>query len=506
MGDVQAGIQSLSVSRSSNGLSRRGENDLETVQGRMGMLKKIISDLYDEKDNPDGLVLLGIADNSLCRKELVEFFCSPGRLVLEPRDLTYADTFFASSRVIQSVANLYNNVPDGLYTEESWTPPLTKVTKDHILIGNGATEILEAVFWDLCDDNDGVLLSTPYYNAFDEDLSFRAKVQIVPVDVPLPEASNGSGVKQSLNTFAEDTVGCYEKSLADATSKGIRVRAVLICNPHNPTGGIYPRSTIVALAAFAAKHDLHLVMDEIYARSVFPTRDVPNPTQFDSILRIDTKKEAGLDPSRVHVISSASKDFSINGFRIGIFISQHNPDLMDALFANARFAQTASPAGQLFASLLNDKEYLAWFLAENRRRLTASFDWMTDFLNHHKIPYVPGNAGHFLMIDLRAFMDQDVIDSEQSTAPTPNTTDDVRATTAAAAQSKATTPERDLTYRMIKNRVMVAPGAQYHYPVPGFFRLTFSIDPKTLHVGLSRLEKALGLQSWISEQPVLQFD
>lgn len=51
----------------------------------------------------------------------------------------------------------------------------------------------------------------------------------------------------------------------------------------------------------------------------------------------------------------------------------------------------------------------------------------------------------------------------------------------------------------------VAPGAQYHHPQPGFFRLTFSVEPKALQVGLARVEETLGLERWIAEQPPLSF-
>ncbi|PWN34512.1 PLP-dependent transferase [Meira miltonrushii] len=477
-----------------NGLSRRGLKDLEEMSGRVAILLKMFANQFDAKSNPDGIVVLGIADNSLCRTELVEFFTSPGRLQLEPRDLTYADHFYASTRVLKAIAGLYNDVPDGLYSEKDWKPPLKRVEEGHILVGNGATEIIDACFWDLCDEGDGVLLSAPYYNAFDEDLSFRAKVQIVQVHMPEPKSGSGSDAKEPKASFAVDIIKDYEDALQKAKAKGIKCRAVLICNPHNPTGGIYPRETVVALAKFAAKHDLHLVMDEIYARGCFTTKAVPNPTPFDSILGIDVEKEAGLNPSHVHVISSASKDFSINGFRIGIFISQHNPDLITSMGANARFAQTASPAGQLFASLLNDRKYLAWFLQENRRRLTITFDKVTEFLSHHGIPFVPSNAGHFLLIDLQKYLS----DGEQKR-------DGIAGQEAATGQESELTPERELTHKFIEGGVMLAPGSQYHYPAPGFFRMTFSIEPQALQVGLSRIEKVLGLPSWITSQPPVQF-
>lgn len=65
--------------------------------------------------------------------------------------------------------------------------------------------------------------------------------------------------------------------------------------------------------SFSSGSSLARVLSRIYSRSVFRTDDVPEPTPFYSILGIDVEKEAGLNPSRVHVISGASKDFSING-------------------------------------------------------------------------------------------------------------------------------------------------------------------------------------------------
>lgn len=153
----------MNATKNTGGLSRRGQSDARAMEGRGGMLKELLRNQYDKATNPDGIVLLSIADNSLCRKELVEFFTSPGRLVLEPRDLTYADGLFASYRVLNAICKLYNEVPDGFYSDSTWTPPITPLKTEHLIIGNGATEIIESVCWALCDPGEGILLSEPYY-------------------------------------------------------------------------------------------------------------------------------------------------------------------------------------------------------------------------------------------------------------------------------------------------------------------------------------------------------
>jgi histidinol-phosphate/aromatic aminotransferase/cobyric acid decarboxylase-like protein len=167
---------------------------------------------------------------------------------------------------------------------------------------------------------------------------------------------------------------------------------------------------------------------------------------------------------------------------MGLLISQHNQPLMDALFATAMFAQTASPAGQLWAALLNDEKYLDWYLATNRSRLSKTYDYVTHFFKSHQIPYVPGNAGHFFLIDLRAFL-----------KPKNGTVE---------AQRDA---EAKLNSHLIDNGVFIAPGAQYHHPIPGYFRFTFSLESKALKVALERIEKALELQSLVGEQKMVEF-
>lgn len=175
--------------------------------------------------------------------------------------------------------------------------------------------------------------------------------------------------------------------------------------------------------------------------------------------------------------------FSPPGFRLGLFITQHNDGLIHALTATSFFSQTAAPAGQLWAALLNDEKYLDWYLATNRHRLTKTYDYMKAFLRHHQIPYVPSNAGHFLLVDLRNFI---------------KPADDGVETRKIA--------EAKLSSLFITNGVYVAPGAQYHHPVPGFFRLTFSIEPVALVVGLERIEKTLGLEPWIGKQKPVEFE
>lgn len=257
----------------------------------------------------------------------------------------------------------------------------------------------------------------------------------------------------------------------------------------NPTGLVYPRETLVALARLAAKESLHLVVDEIYARSVFSSPDIPDDdaTRFHSILTIDVEKEAGLPLANVHVVTSISKDFGANGFRLGVYVNQGSQDAISAMSSLGILSQSSSPAGALWYLWLEDRGeggFLPYFFAENHRRMTIAYRYITEWAQRHSIRYVAANSGHFVMLDLRPYLKVKEDDD-----------------TDAARKAEA-----DLTQRFIDARVFVAPSAQYHHPQPGWFRFTFSLELGAVRVALQRMEKVMGLESKTVAAPDVERD
>lgn len=215
----------------------------------------------------------------------------------------------------------------------------------------------------------------------------------------------------------------------------------------NPFGRVYSREGLISLAKFAAQENLHLVVDEIYARSIFVSPDLPAAPDFESILSIDVEKEASLPRSSVHVVSSASKDFGVNGFRLGIYINQGNQKVVEAMTSLGILSQASSPAAALFSTWLEDTDFLRWYFEENHRRMTHAYTYLTQWARHHQIPYVPANSGHFVMLDFRRFLPPK---------------DEARAAEAALSQ------------RLLEAGIFIAPGGQYHHPDPGVSFSKFS--------------------------------
>lgn len=110
------------------------------------------------------------------------------------------------------------------------------------------------------------------------------------------------------------------------TSK-IPIKALLLTNPHNPFGQCYPKHVLEGCARFCQDHDIHLISDEVYALSTFDSPDFEDPVPFMSALSLDLPT-LGIDPSRVHVIWSISKDFGSSGLRMVRALPVLDPNIL----------------------------------------------------------------------------------------------------------------------------------------------------------------------------------
>lgn len=147
--------------------------------------------------------------------------------------------------------------------------------------------------------NHGILIPRPSYQAFPADFGAKADLNCVLISF---------GTVDQFPIFA---VANYETTLLEARDKGICIRALLLCNPHNPLGRCYPLETIKAFMQFCNKYDLHLFADEVYALSVFDSSLTP----FISVLSFDSSSD--ISPEYLHVVYGMSKDFAAGGSRLG---------------------------------------------------------------------------------------------------------------------------------------------------------------------------------------------
>ncbi len=194
-----------------------------------------------------------------------------------------------------------------------------EVTPEEILITTGGSEALSFVMGCIADPGDEIIIPEPFYANYN-GFSVANGVKVVPL------ASDIS------DNFALPPVESFEDYITP------RTRAILLCNPGNPTGYLYSREEVRQLADLVRKHDLFLIADEVYREFAYDGK------KHYSIL-----EEPGMEAHAI-VVDSVSKRYSMCGARIGCIVSRNAALMAVCLkFAQARLspptlAQIASEA------------------------------------------------------------------------------------------------------------------------------------------------------------------
>jgi len=206
----------------------------------------------------------------------------------------------------RKIANYYAN--NDIYVEH-----------DDIIVTTGGSEALLFTFGSIMDTGDEVIIPEPFYANYN-GFSTASGVTVVPV------------ISKIENNFALPPIEEFEKLITPKT------KAILICNPGNPTGYLYSKEEIQKLASIAKKHDLFLIADEVYREFAY-----------DDTTHYSVLEENSIENNTI-VIDSVSKRYSMCGARIGCIVSKNKEVINTALkFAQARlspptYAQIASEA------------------------------------------------------------------------------------------------------------------------------------------------------------------
>ena len=252
-----------------------------------------------------------------------------------------------------------------------------------------------------------------------------------------------------------EAVAKYERALQKAEAEGIRIRAILLANPHNPLGRPYEVEALTGYMKLCDKYNIHLISDEVYVKSFFPSNDYPDPPAFVSVLSVDVARY--INPALVHVLYGMSKDFCANGIRIGCIISPWSPEMLEAVKSVLSFARPSSMADQAWLHLLEDQPFLDSYFPLFQRRMTNAYNYCTGILKQHRISYIPVCATSFVWLDLASYLQEDSLDAEY-----------------------------DLAFRFARGGVWVAMGQSFGSERCGNFRLTFATPEKEMKLGMQR--------------------
>ena len=163
---------------------------------------------YDPASNPDGIIALAIAENKLMRDEITEHINKNFKIT--PWHLTYGDGANGSRSLKNAISDFMNE----------HFKPVQPITKDHIVVCNGAGTAVNNLCFCLGEPGDGILLGVPYYTGFVPDIEAYAKFKLLAVTFG------------SIDPLSPEAVSCYEAALKAAEAAGTRVRALLLANPH----------------------------------------------------------------------------------------------------------------------------------------------------------------------------------------------------------------------------------------------------------------------------------
>lgn len=208
---------------------------------------------------------------------------------------------------------------------ESYREKLANYYKKHdihieanqLLITTGGSEALMFVMGSITDAGDEVIIAEPFYANYN-GFATAMDVTVKAVTAKLSE------------NFALPPISEFEAQITDKT------KAIILCNPGNPTGYIYTKDEMQAIANLALKHDLFIVADEVYREFAYEGH------QHHSILEFPELKQHAI------MVDSVSKRFSMCGARIGCLVTKNDEVIKAAMkFAQARlspptFAQIAA--------------------------------------------------------------------------------------------------------------------------------------------------------------------
>lgn len=222
------------------------------------------------------------------------------------------------------------------------------ITRDQVIVTNGGSEAIIMALTVCMDPGDEVIIPEPFYANYN-GFAVAAGVVVKPLTTVLD------------NNWQLPSADEFEKQITPKT------KAIMVCNPNNPTGKLYGREELEKIAAIAKKHNLFLLGDEVYREFIY------GDDKHISLMNLEGMED------RVILMDSISKRFSACGSRIGAFVSK-NADVMQAALRYAQARLCAPTIDQLMAipSVELDDNYFEETLGEYQKRRDVVVEALSD--------------------------------------------------------------------------------------------------------------------------------
>ena len=212
------------------------------------------------------------------------------------------------------------------------------VSEEDVLITTGGSEAIQFTLGSITDMGDELIIPEPFYANYN-GFSVQSGLQVVPVPSSIE------------NGFALPPIEEFEKKITK------RTRAIMICNPGNPTGYLYSEAELEKLREIVQRHDLYLLSDDVYREFT------DDGHKHKSILQLEGLGEHAI------VLDSVSKRYSMCGARIGCIVSRNKAVISTALkFGQARLSPPTLAQVASLGALQTPESYFEEVLEEYQNR------------------------------------------------------------------------------------------------------------------------------------------
>ena len=213
------------------------------------------------------------------------------------------------------------------------------VNSEDIIVTTGGSEALLFALATITDPGDEIIIPEPFYANYHAFAS-STSATVVPV------------ISTIETGFALPSIEDVEKLITP------RTKAILICNPGNPTGYLYSEEEIKQLAGLIKKHDLYLIADEVYREFLYDGTD-----EHFSVMNLDDVQQ------NVIMVDSVSKRYSMCGARIGCLVTKNKAVLATVMkFAQARLSPPTIEQIACEAAIDTPQSYFDEVIAEYKSR------------------------------------------------------------------------------------------------------------------------------------------
>lgn len=239
-----------------------------------------------------------------------------------------------------------------------------EITADDIIITTGASEAILFAMQSCLDPDDEIIIPEPFYANYN-GFAVNAGVIVKPIS-----SSIESG-------FALPAIEDFEKAITPQT------KAIMVCNPNNPTGYLYSKEELEILQEIVKKYDLYLIADEVYREFCYDGKD-----HYSSMYLKDIEQN-------VILIDSVSKRYSACGIRIGCIISKNKSVMATAMkFAQARLSPPSFGQIAAEAALETPDSYFEDVMKEYISRR----DTVVEGINKIEGAFCPNPKGAFYVV------------------------------------------------------------------------------------------------------------